>query len=368
MISNLCSLGMGKKGFMSDIIEEEVGIYCENLANSLKGEQKQMAGTGIYGPMTTNIMWRIATGERFKTTDPEIVDLTHRLNNAMTSFDPATVRALLAANSSFFVRLFESLNMEPIKSFKTILNFANQWVKRATPNEDGNFMDRYLVAFEQNEKQGSGLRADGVGNKKILSGVLDLLFAGTDTSSAFMEWAVLYLMKYQEVQEKAFQEIKKTIGLDRSPRLTDKAKTPYCQAVIEEIMRVCPMVDINVPHFTTEDTKALGYDFPKNTQVFLFLGGIHKSPKYFENPTKFNPDRYMNNELFKSNERVNFFGIGKRRCVGEPLAKEEVYLLFVSNLQKFKYQIPSNEKFDFTPRLGSALYAKPYNMLVSCRQ
>lgn len=367
MSSSLSSLGMGKMGVMSDIIEEEVGLFCENLANTLNGMEKVICGVKIYAPTTNNIIWRIATGERFRITDPEITNLTTNLSNMMQALDPSTIRALLLTNSWFVVRLFEYFNMEPIVSMKSVCNYAKRWVEKSSPNADGNLFERYLATFEENEKKGSGFRADGIANRKITNGVIDLLLAGTDTTSTFMEWVVLYLMKYPDVQEKAFQEIKNTIGLDRSPQLSDKRDTPYCQAVIEEIMRMCPEIDIDLPHLTTEDTQAMGYDFPKDTQVILFLGGIHKSEKYFENAKEFNPNRHLVNGIFKPSPFINFFGFGKRRCVGEALGREEVYMFFVSIVQKFEYKMPPNQEFDFKPKLGAVMFPKPYKMLVSCR-
>ena len=98
------------------------------------------------------------------------------------------------------------------------------------------------------------------------------------------------------------------------------------------------------------------------------IGGIHKLEKYFKNPLEFNPDRHVHNGEFRNDKHVNFFSFGKRRCVGEALAKENAYMAFTNLVQKFQFKRPPNEELDFTPKLVTFLEAKPYKMLVSPRQ
>ena len=198
---------------------------------------------------------------------------------------------------------------------------------------------------------------------------MDLVLAGTDTTATLLKWTLLYLIKYPEVQEKCFQEIKNVIGSDRCPVMSDKAETPYCQAVIEEIMRLCPEMDFNVSRYTLEDAQALGYNFPKGTQVYAFHGGIHKSEKYFENPFEFKPKRHIYDGVFKNHKNLNFFSFGKRRCIGEALAREEIYVVFTNMVQKFQFKKVPNEEIEFTATFRITLEPKQsYKMLVSKRQ
>ena len=65
---------------------------------------------------------------------------------------------------------------------------------------------------------------------------LDLFKAGAETSSTTLLWIVLYLVRYQEVQEKCYQEVLSVTGEER-PALKHQASLPYCQAVICEVQR-----------------------------------------------------------------------------------------------------------------------------------
>ena len=66
------------------------------------------------------------------------------------------------------------------------------------------------------------------------------------------------------------------------------------------------------------------------------LTHVMYDPKYFPNPHMFNPDRFIDqNGIFKHNERVVPFGIGKRLCLGQSLAEKEFFLFMVGFLQQF---------------------------------
>ncbi len=348
MIRNLND--MSRQGQLSHIVEENIGSYCDDLVNKLKGKGKVMAGTGCYATTTNSIIWQLCTGDHTKPSDPQIVNLTELMTNIVRGD-----HSFLIHTSRFAMKLHVLFGFEPARSINAMLELPKKWVKNAKPDKDGDFIERLLA------------REPKLAAKKILADVIDVIMAGAETTSIFMEWAILYLMKYPEVQEKAFEEIKRVFGSHQTPRWLDKADTPYCQAVIEEIMRLCPELDINEPHYTTENTEAMGFKFPKDTQVFAFLGGIHKGENYFENAMKFDPDRHIHNGVFKHNPKINFFSFGKRRCAGEILAREEIYVFFTNVVQKFKFELPPNGKLDFTTEFNFLVSPKPYEVLVSCR-
>ena len=84
---------------------------------------------------------------------------------------------------------------------------------------------------------------------------VDIYFSnltGTDTTSAFIEWAILYMVSNPEIQEKVHEEIKDSIGLERLPNLQDKEKLPYTMATLEEIMRLNPQIVFTLPHYVMQ--------------------------------------------------------------------------------------------------------------------
>ena len=113
------------------------------------------------------------------------------------------------------------------------------------------------------------------GWKTLKGAIASLILAGTDTSASALEWFLLYMTMFPEVQEKCFQEIHEAIGQNQ-PCLDDGKDTPYLKATLQEISRHCPHLALTVQHNTTKDTYIGGYFIPKQTSVrYIFLYTIN---------------------------------------------------------------------------------------------
>ncbi len=82
-----------------------------------------------------------------------------------------------------------------------------------------------------------------------------------------------------KIQQRVYDEISAEIGVDRLPNLHDRSQTPFTMAVIDEVLRHCPMVTLNVPHMTIEDIKLNGLFIPKYTAVYTMASTVHRDPK-----------------------------------------------------------------------------------------
>ena len=87
---------------------------------------------------------------------------------------------------------------------------------------------------------------------------LDLFKAGAETSSTTLLWIVLYLVRYQQVQERCYQEVLSVTGEER-PALKHLASLPYCQAVICEVQRLACVAPQTIPHRSEGKIGALVY-------------------------------------------------------------------------------------------------------------
>ena len=105
------------------------------------------------------------------------------------------------------------------------------------------------------------------------SSIYGILLAGTDTVSAFLEWFLVYMTAFPDVQEKCNQEVEAVIG-NRMATLQDRTKTHYLEAVLQEISRHCPHLALTVQHYLTADTTVGGYSIPKGTQVRVHQKGL----------------------------------------------------------------------------------------------
>ena len=80
-------------------------------------------------------------------------------------------------------------------------------------------------------------------------------------------WAVILLGNHPEVLARLQTELDAVLPRDRLPSMDDKAKLPYMEATILEIMRIRTVVPLGVPHLTLCDTELSGYKIPAETMV-----------------------------------------------------------------------------------------------------
>nr|KAF6504545.1 cytochrome P450 family 2 subfamily J member 2 [Rousettus aegyptiacus] len=137
---------------------------------------------------------------------------------------------------------------------------------------------------------------------------------------------------------------------------------PYTNAVIHEVQRMADIVPLNVPREVTADTTLAGYHLPKGTTILTNLTALHKDPKEWATPDTFNPEHFLENGQFKKREAFLPFSVGKRVCLGEQLARAELFIFFISLLKKFTFKPPNNEELSLKFRMGITISPTSYRI------
>ena len=174
----------------------------------------------------------------------------------------------------------------------------------------------YTLSMQIKEEEGSGNSFCGeLGMWNLEAGILDLILAGSDTTSTSLEWALLYMIHYPDVQAKMREEIDAVIGTGRLPELADRPSMPYTEAVMQEVLRMACVAPFGLPHANTKPMKIGGkWDLPAGTLVFAHLYHVLRNPDIFEDPFRFNPERYLDKSgRYDKNlaEKQIVFSVGK---------------------------------------------------------
>uniref|UniRef100_A0A1I7TNA3 Cytochrome P450 n=1 Tax=Caenorhabditis tropicalis TaxID=1561998 RepID=A0A1I7TNA3_9PELO len=211
-----------------------------------------------------------------------------------------------------------------IKSYQWFIEeeVASQVTKYNKDSEPENFVHAYLQQMEQTGHPGLDI-------KNLNACVLDFWLAGMETTSNAIRWHIAYMMKYPEIQEKVREEIFNVVGTSRLPSMSDKPSMPYTQAVIHEVQRHSNMVPFLGTHQSMKDTEIFGNPIPAGTNVLAQPWSVMRNDPVFENPLQFNPNRYLlpDGQSFDKAvlDRTIPFSLGKRSCVGEGLARMELF-------------------------------------------
>ncbi|GMS95513.1 hypothetical protein PENTCL1PPCAC_17688, partial [Pristionchus entomophagus] len=222
-----------------------------------------------------------------------------------------------------------------------------------TDLEPTNFIQSYLVEMKKNPQ------LDLVNLYAI---VVDFWLAGMETTSTTLRWALLLLMKNPHVQDKMRAELLSAVGKDRRVEMADKPNLPYFNAAIAEIQRTANMVPFLGFHRCTEDSTIGGNFIPKDTLTMPQIFSVLKDDQVFEKPTEFIPERFLEEDGKTANkkllERFIAFGLGKRQCVGEGLARMELFLVLGTLLLNYRFE--PTEPIDMKPIFSAVLVPRPY--------
>ncbi|AES79996.1 putative geraniol 8-hydroxylase [Medicago truncatula] len=188
----------------------------------------------------------------------------------------------------------------------------------------------------------------------------DLFTAGTDTTSSTIEWVMAELLGNPEKLAKARKELCKEIGKDETIEESHISMLPFLQAVVKETFRLHPAAPLLLPHKCDENLNISGFNVPKNAQVLVNVWAMGRDPTIWENPNKFEPERFLERDInYKGN---NFelipFGAGKRICPGLPLAHRSVHLIVASLLRNFEWTLADGlnpEDMSMDERFGVTL-------------
>ncbi|KAL3205865.1 hypothetical protein MRX96_011016 [Rhipicephalus microplus] len=223
-----------------------------------------------------------------------------------------------------------------------------------------NFTHAILAAREEAIKED---RADAqyLTKDNMILVTMNLLNAGSDTSTGTLQWLLLHMTKEPSIQTRIQKEIEDNIG-SVPPVYGDREKLPFTVACLLETLRMHPAAPLGLPHNTTTGTRVGKWDIPKDTGMLYNIYAVHHDPKNWEKPEEFRPERFLDPVTGKVRTDTGpliTFGQGARSCPGEKLAHADMFYILVRLVQRLRVSAPNGSSHANLNGNGSSLFLHP---------
>ncbi|KAK6046258.1 hypothetical protein COOONC_16238 [Cooperia oncophora] len=160
-----------------------------------------------------------------------------------------------------------------------------------------------------------------------------------ETVVVALRFCFLYLLNYPHLQQKIHKEVDDTIGPEKDVTMEDQKFLPYTCAFLQEIYRAGYVLHVNFPRVTLKDVNCEGgYKLRCGTRVIPQFPSVHMDETIYPRPELVIPERHLKHGQFIRDDRITPFSVGKRACLGENLARMEMFMFFTSLMQKFRFE------------------------------
>ncbi len=360
-IKKFKEFGFGNKR-MDTLILSEANDACNWIVNANKtNHHKPTHIQTILIQSVINTMWTMVAGKRITLGDSKISQLLDTWSE--------TFQHTMKTGLTFLPWLkYMAPGLSGYTAYKNACLDITKYIEAEFMDHKKTFSEgthRDLIdAYIEESSQ------DPLKWKNSVATVVELFIAGSDTTAVSITWILFYLSVNPEIQAKLQEEIDEIVGENGEISLDHKSSMTYTAAVILEGLRMSSVGPIGVPHQLLDDLEIDSYQFPKGLILLTNIYHCHYNKDVWNDPEVFRPERFLDGQGDKLKEHVIPFQLGKRQCVGEPLAKDIIFIYVTRIFQLFDIA-PDESKNPkdyyqlnfglghFPPRLG--LYITPRN-------
>ena len=191
--------------------------------------------------------------------------------------------------------------------------------------------------------------------------VTTFLLAGQETTAVALTWAWYLLSQHGDARRRLEAELDAVLG-GRPPEFADLASLTYTRMVLEEAMRLYPPA-WGISRQALADDELSGFRLPAGWIALVIPYVLHRLPKYWDDPERFDPERFLPE---RSADRPKFvylpFGAGPRQCIGNHFAMMEAQLVLATLAQRYRVHLVPGHPVEplalisLRPRFGMPMY------------
>ncbi|XP_072035387.1 cytochrome P450 2U1-like [Amphiura filiformis] len=347
--------GIGTRSFEANITANPSSSYRSWMLFGIPFNPHQ-----FFVNCTTNILFAVVFGKRHDYDDENFRYITDSNFGFMHLAGPGLWSIMLPK----YMYYPNNDTREMLRLIKDVHGFVDKCIEEHREIFDAqntkDFIDVYLKAMEEAPKPDDPFSYLQEYN---MHAALYLMFmAGVGNISETLEWCCLYMMAYPDIQKKIQEELDSVVGRNRLPQVSDQEQLPYTRAALFEIQRHVSLAPLSTFHTANDETSLHGYHIPKGATIVSNLYAVMRNPNTFTEPDQFKPERFINDEgKYFERKEVCPFGIGRRNCVGQSLAKMELFVFFTHLLHRYSLVKPDDAPpITFNGAYGLTFAPKPY--------
>jgi cytochrome P450 len=289
-------------------------------------------------------MMRLTLGIVGKTLfDADVVSDAREVGEAMT--------VAMDLFNTIVIPFFELLEKLPLPQFRRFDNARARLdaiiyrlieERRRSGADRGDLLSMLLLA--QDTEGDGGTMTD----LQLRDELMTIFLAGHETTANALTWTWYLLSQNPAVEARLHEELDRLLA-GRLPTFEDVAQLKYTEMVLTESMRLYPPAWA-IGRLATNESEIGGYVIPKKALVLMSQYVMHRDPRYFTEPERFDPERWTA-EARESRPQFSYFpfGGGPRRCIGEGFAWMEGILLLATLAQHWQMRLVPNHPVAIRP-------------------
>jgi len=247
-----------------------------------------------------------------------------------------------------FARLLEGLPIPAMRRLRRARERVEDIVRRiirerrAEGRDHGDLLSMLLAAQDPEGDGGS------MTDTQLRDESITLILAGHETTSNALTWTFYLLAQNPEAEARLHAELDAMLG-SKLPTADDLAALPFTERVLAESMRLFPPA-YAVGRWTLEDHAFGPYLIPKHSVVLSSQWVMHRDPRFYPEPEKFDPDRWTPEARAARPKFAYYpFGGGNRVCIGEGFAWMEGILILATLARKWKLRLAPGFRAELWP-------------------